>query len=654
MALLHELPFDGAIGTASLAGARTVRRRCSPKKRWILLVLVFGLSSFGNRALAQTPEATAADYTKNPEAFPNVFNPYHMQKIPKPEFNNSAAVRQMIHDGKLSISVSQLLAAMMENNLDIAAARFNRSFSQTDVLRAKAGGAPRGSAGVTIPAGLFAGALGAGLGNTVAGVGGAQGPAISSNGRLVSLNPRGGFDPAISVNFSMDRSDSPLNTIRVSGVSNVINSTATLQSRYAQAFTTGTSFSLGFNTLRQSSNQKNLRFSPAYTPTLTLIVTQQLLNGFGFTQNRRFLEVANNGRQIAREVFRQQVITTLAQAQNSYWDLVGFRETVRAAEQALEVAEQLREDNKKQAEIGTLAPLDVTSAESEVATRRRDLIVAQTNLQQAEVQLKTLLSKSMDPALASAQIEATDRLPDPSDADIPKLDEAFSTALRNRPELRQQEGTVQNEEVAVHFSKEALKPTFEIFGQLASASLSGTQIIPGVGGAPPTIVRGGWSDALGQVGGYNFPSYAFGFSLVIPIRNRSAQADNARANLEERQSEIDLQRTRNQIALEVRNAVIGLMQAKSQVEAAAKAVQFERQTLDAEQKKLAAGTSTPYSVILVQRDLLAAELSEVQARAAYAKARVEMDRATGVMLEKNHIDPAEVPRGEFAQSSLGK
>ena len=653
MARLHKQTNHGAIETAYPGEAQPVRRKWSVKKSSLILALLVGFSAFGNRAAAQAPEATAADYTKNPAVFPNVFNPYHMRKIPQPEFNNSAAVPQMIHDGKLSLSVSQLLTAVMENNLDIATARFDRSFSQTDVLRAKAGGAPRGSTGVTFPAGLFAGALGAGLGNTVAGVGGAQGPAISSTARLVNLNPRGGFDPAISMNFSVDRSDSPLNTIRVSGVSNVINSTATLQTRYAQAFTSGTSFSVGFNTLRQSSNQKNLRFSPAYTPNLSVVVTQQLLNGFGFTSNRRFLEVANNGRQIAREVFRQQVVTTLAQAQNSYWNLVAFQETVRAAEQALNVAKQLREDNQKQAEIGTLAPLDVTSAESEVAARQRDLIVAQTNLQQAEIQLKTLFSKSMDPALAAAQIETTDHLPDPGDADIPKLDEAFTTALRNRPELRQQEGTVLNEEVAVRFSKEALKPTLEIFGQLASASLSGTQIIPGVGGAPPTIIHGGWTDALGQVAGYNFPDYAIGFSLSIPIKNRSAQADNARANLEERQSEIDLQRTRNTIALEVRNAVIGLMQAKSQVEAAAKAVQFERQTLDAEQKKLSAGTSTPYNVILVQRDLLAAELSEVQARATYAKARVEMDRATGVMLEKNHIDPAEVPRGEFKQSSAG-
>ncbi len=611
------------------------------------MLLLLPFSFLGQPAAAQQSGAQIPDFTKDPKWFPQVLNPYRSSKIPAPDFNNTAAVSQMIHDGKLQLSVSQLLSAVMENNLDIASARYNRFFSQTDVLRAKAGGAPRGSQGVSIPSGLFAGALGAGLGSTSAGVSGAATPAISATARAVNLNPRGGFDPSITFNFSLDRTDSPLNTLRVAGVTNSINNTAALESRYAQAFTSGTTFSVSFNTLRQTSNQKNLRFNPAYTPDVSFVVTQQLLNGFGFEANRRFLTVANNGRQVAREFFRQQVMTTLAQAQNSYWDLVAFRETVRAAEQSLKVAQQLYEDNKKQAEVGTLAPLDVTVAESEVAGRQRDLIVAQTNLQQAEIQLKTLLSKQVDSALAAVPLETTDPLPNPSDADIPKLEEALTTAQQNRPELLEAEGNILNQEVAVKFSKDALKPTLNLFGQFTSSSLYGQQIIAGANGAPAVVLPGGWGTAMAQVAHSDFPGYAFGFSLTIPIKNRSAQADNLRARLEERQAETNLQKTRNQIALEVRNAVIGLMQAKSQVESAHKAVQFETQTVDAEQKKLAAGTSTPYQVILVQRDLLSAQLAEVQARAKYAKARVEMERSSGVMLEKNHIDPTEVPRGEI-------
>ena len=552
----------------------------------------------------------------------------------------------MIHDGKLQLSVAQMVAAVMENNLNITVARYNRFFSQTDVLRAKAGGAPRGSQGVTIPGGLFAGALGAGLGgqSTLAP---ANGPAITGNARQVTIAPRGNYDPTLMMNFSIDRSSSPLNSLRVAGVSNSITSTATLQTSYLQSLTSGTSFSVSFNTQRQSSNQKNLVFNPAYLPTVSFVVTQQLLNGFGFAANRRYLEVARIGRQIAREFFRQQVTTTLALAQNSYWNLVAFRETVRAAEQALQVGQQLYENNKKQAEVGTLAHLDVVSAESEVASRQRDLIVAQTNLQKAEVQIKYLLSKELDPALAAAQVEATDPLPEPQDADIPKLEEALATAQRNRPELPQAEGNILNEKIAEKFSKNSLKPTLNAFGFFTSAGLYGDQIIPGSPGVPAIVIPGSWSQALSQTAQWDHPDFAFGLSFTLPIKNRSAQADNVRARLEERQSETTLQNTRNQINLEVRNAVIGLMQSKAQVGAAHQAVEFEKETVDAEEKKLAAGVSTPYNVILVQRDLLTAELAEVQARANYAKARVEMDRSMGVMLEKNHIDPEEVPRAEF-------
>ena len=638
------------------AGRRFTACAALPKqfRRFAITIVCFSWLMFGTSgkpALAQETGPQAPDFTRNPEAFPRIFNPYRSQKISEPDLTNSPAVSQMIRDGKLQLSVSQLLTLVMENNLDLLSDRYNRFFSQTDVLRAKAGGAPRGSQGVLIPSGLFSSAIGAGLGSLAPGFSPATGPVITSAAKQVSITPRGAFDPDFSLNFSIDRSDSPLNSIRVTGVPNSITSTATLQARYAQAFTSGTTFSFSLNTQRQSSNGKNLVYNPAYVPSFSVTLTQQLLNGFGFAVNRRYLDVANNGRQIAREFFRQQVMTLLAQAQDSYWDLVAFRETVRSAEQARQVAQQLYENNKKQAEVGTLAPLDVVSAESEVASRERDLIIAQTNLQKSEVQLKTLLSKQLDSPLADAPIEPTDPLPDPQDTDIPGLQEALASASRNRPELTEAEANILNQEVAVNFSKDSLKPSLQIFGIYTSSSLYGTALIPDpTGGIAPLVVPGGLSTAFSQLVHFQYPDYAFGLSLTIPIKNRSAQADNFRARIEERQAETTLQRSRNQISLEVRNAVIGLMQSKSQVEAARKAVGFSVQTVDAEQKKLSAGVSTPYNVILVQRDLLAAQLAEVQARANYAKARVEMDRSTGVILEKNNVDPQQVPRGEFPKN----
>jgi len=389
------------------------------------------------------------------------------------------------------------------------------------------------------------------------------------------------------------------------------------------------------NSERESSTQQSLLFNPGFASRLNFSVNQQLLNGFGFAVTRRFLKVAENNRKTAREVFRQQAVLAVRNAQNLYWDLAAARERVRAAEQALAVAQRLYEDNRKQAEIGTLAPLDVVGAEAEVAARRRDLIAAQTDQQFKEVQLKNVMSKEMDLALGAAPLETTDPLPEPQDSDVPPFEEALATAMKNRPELARAEGGILNQEVVTQFTKKQLQPSLSIFGQLASASRAAVL-----------------SAALGQVRRFDFPEYSFGFALTIPIANRSAQADDLRARLELRQAETALQRTRNQIRLEVQNAIVALLQARAQIAAASKATDRSKQTLDAEEKKLQAGVSTPYNVIRVQRDLQTAQFAEVEARVTYAKARVALEQAMGVTLEKNHIALDDVIQGQLFASNL--
>lgn len=551
--------------------------------------------------------------------------------VPALKLQNSERVLNLIRDGKLRLSLADLSAVVRENNLDILSAVYGNAFAETDILRAKGGGAPRGGTGILIPSSLFSGAIGAGVGSTggLSGGGGAGG--ISGGARAVTVRPAGSFDPSIILNFSIDHTASPLNTIRVSGIPNVITSTTALQTRYVQAFTTGTSISISFNNQRQGSNQEFLRFNPSFISSFSFSFTQQLLNGFGWAVNRRFLDVANNGRQIAEETFRLQVNTTLAQARSLYWDLVAARDDVRAAEKSLAVARQLYEDNKARLEIGTVAGIDVVTTESEVAARTRDLVIAQTSFQMSQEQIKTVLSRELDPALASAAIEATDPLPDPKDLDLPRVADALAAAMRNRPEIHQAEGNLLNQAIAIKYSRNQLKPTLTVFGLYSGSGLYGDSVISDPAGGPPIRLPGGITQALHQTFAANFPEYAFGFSFTIPLRNRSAQADNMRARLEERQAESALQGTRNSIALEVRQAVIGLVQAKAQVEAAHKTVDLTDKLLKAEEEKLLSGLSTPYDVIRIQRDLLVAQLSEVQAGAGYAKALVELDRSTGVL-----------------------
>jgi outer membrane protein TolC len=295
------------------------------------------------------------------------------------------------------------------------------------------------------------------------------------------------------------------------------------------------------------------------------------------------------------------------------------------AERSLAVARQLLEDNRIRLDVGTMSPLDVTSAESEVAARLRDLTVAETNLRMQEVTLKNMLVRKT--GLDSIRIVLRDAMPTPGDIDIPDEKEALSDAMENRPELRQAEINLKNQDISVSYTKNALLPAFAVFGLYAGSGLQGNSADKDTN----------LLDSFGQTFRGEYPEYAAGLSFSLSLRNRTAQADSLRSQLERNQQLIVLQRSRNSIAVEVQKAIIGLMQGKAQVEAARKAAALAMEILEGEKIKLEAGTSTSYQLILRERDLVAAQQAEVAATAAYAKAIIEMDRARGLTLERNSI-----------------
>jgi outer membrane protein len=597
-----------------------------------LCPVVLFLAGFMASALAQAQKAPA-DYSANPEWFPRVYRPYVSKKVTQIELENSIILSQLNRDGKLRLSIAQLKTAVSENNLDILSSNNGALFAQTDMLRVKGGGAPRGGAGVQIPSSLFAGAIGAGVGGGggLGGFGSAGG--ITGGARQVFGFARGSYDPSLAIGFSWDKTNSPLNSIVVSGLPEVTTTSTALQARYSQAFTTGTSLSVSFNNIRQSSTQRFLLYNPYFISQLAISFTQNLLSGFGTAVGRRFLEVAKNESKIMGEIVRLQVNTTLAQAQTTYWDLVAAREYTRVAEESLAVAQRFLENNRIKEEIGTASGLDVVTAESEVATRQRDVVAAQTAMQMREVDLKNAMSRNLMEILSSAQIEPTDRLPEPQDSDITKISEALATAMSNRPEISQAEVNLQTQEIAIRYEKDLLKPSLLFFANFNSSGLYGNQVIQV---NPFLVVPGGIAQSMRQVWRWTYPEYAVGFSFNINLRNRAAEADDLRAKLEKQQTETSLQRTRNNISLEVRKAVIGLVQSKAQVEAARKAAMLSGEALAAEEAKLLEGASIPYEVIRRQRDYRSAQFAEVQARANYAKALVERDRAMGILEPKKN------------------
>jgi outer membrane protein TolC len=618
------------------------------------LAMVLGAAILGAQQATPSPSATI-DFKSN-RWFPNLAGPYFSPSVPEVRLSNSERIRTLMREGKLRLSVEEAIALALENNLDIAVARFGPAYAQTDILRTRSGGSGRGVQGAFQSSALFAGALGGGV-STGGGGGGSGAGGATGGGSAVNLGNAGSFDPVAGFSFGWDRRTTPLGTKAVTGVPYLTSQNTGYQGYFTQSFQTGTSYTLFLSGSRSTSTSLTSLFNPQVTSSFGVGINQPLLNGFGYRANAKFIRLAKNSATIADSVFRQQVITTVTQVLNLYYDLVYFRENVRVAERSLALAQKTLNDNQRQVEIGTLAPIEVVRAESEVAARTQDLIVAQTGFQQQQELIKTALSKQVDKELAAAEVDPTDSLPEPKPEDVPPLDDALSLAAQNRAEIEQADLNLRGQEITVKANRNGLLPSLNLFATYIGQGLSGNrcgQGLPVVLCIQNPLVNGqvipdGSSQALTQTFQGQFPDYSFGINLSFPIRNRSAQADAARALLEERQLRTQMQKTKNQVAQEVRNAEIALTQAKAQIEAARKAVTLAQQTLDAEQKKFQLGESTVFLVIQAQRDLVAAEVRNVLARAVYAKALTQFAQATGTTLAKHNIQIGEAREGRVTR-----
>jgi outer membrane protein len=593
------------------------------------------------------------NFSRGPKAFPNLINPYRPIRIEEPGLVNSPRIDQLIHEGKLELGLQDAVELALENSLDIVVQRYNPWLADTSILKAKAGGFGGGT-----PGAVFGGST--------------------------ANNPLFNFDPVLTTTVSLDDRHIPVNNPLTSGTGTGLSAlaslgihTATYNTQYTQGFSTGTSFFAAWDNTRSSSTSAANLFNPSVTSSIIVGFQQQLLNGFGRGVNTRNIRIANNNRKIADWAFTQQAITTVTNAITAYWELAYSRENVKVQQQAVTVAEKLYNDNKKQLEIGTMAPLDVTRAESELATDRQFLIVAQTVQLQNEQILKNAISKNpLAPNIVNVEIIPTD-LPTRAEAvETPTFEESAKEAFAKRPELQEEALNLLNADIDVKATRNALLPIATLQGQYSSTGLAGnqtqvltSQTVPGLQlvdstGAPinafipvtrtltTKVVPAGFSDALSSVFHSNFPDFFASLNLQLPIRNRSAQADNARAILTQRQLEATLQQLKNAALLDVRNTYIALVQGRGQVEAASKARELQQQTFDAEQKKYQLGASTVYLVIQTQRDLINAQGTELRALANLVEAKANYERAVGRTLEVNRVTIADAKTGEVERETL--
>ena len=596
------------------------------------LVLVFGqpAAGQGGRKDSGPEEATRFDYS-NSRAFPAIFSPYNSPYVPRPRLDNSQRLQNLITDGKLMLKLDDAIALALENNLDVEVARYNLPIAQTDYLRTKGGGAARGVAGSFQSTTAFSGALGGGLSGGAGGGGGGAGSILG--GGIYGGGGSGCCDPSVYAFYGWSNAITPLGYTVESGVAVETTHQAYFQSGYGQGFLTGTSFSVAEYSYRLSSNATTALFNPEFASGLSVGFSQNLLNGFGYRANARSIRQARNNLGFAMSVFRQAVITQVAAVVSTYFDLLADQEKIRVAQEAVQNAQKLLEDNQIELKIGAVAQYDVLRSQEEVALRQQDLLAAQNTFSQDAQSLKAKISKSFNAQLAAVEIAPTDRLPEPHPDDVPPLPEAMREAERHRPEIEQADINLRNQEYNIMQTRNALLPSLQVF---ASYNLQG------LGGAlRPTF---------GYIFANDYPNISYGVQLGIPFRNRTAQADAARALLEQRQLQMKLQDAKNQAVWEVSKAVSAVQQAKSQLDAASNLASISRQVLGMQQQKFTLAAATVEDVIIAQGNLANAEGNVVTARAAYAKAVIQFEQATGTLLERNNINLTEAVQGEVQRA----
>ena len=497
--------------------------------------------------------------------------------------------RLMVQNGVLPVGVGDVIRLMLESNLDVTVRRFS--------------------------------------------------PLSSSYFIDTLLRP---FEPTLNLSATVGRSTQPVASQLTAGAG--ATAYTQLYHRYAvgfgQTLHTGTRVEIDMFMNRNSSNNQFNTFNPAYSGFLNYSISQPLLRNYGRKINDTAIRIAQNNRNISEIDFETQMVDLVTAAQTLYWELVYQREEIRVRKQSLDLAEKTLSDNKRQVQIGTMAPIDVVQAEAAVAQRQEQMVTTSYVADQMQDRVKGMMTNLPDPALVLAQLNPVDPPRRPSAGDVMALEDAIRYALESRPEIRAIDMQIQNSDIGLAYNKNQLLPSLSVSASFTQSGVGGVQRQRSqLGGEEViSITRGGLGDAFGQVFGYNYTGYSVGFNLSIPLSNKSVQAEYSK-NLTDKQA-ISARRNKlvQQIALEVRNANSQVEMNRARIAAAEKALELANRQLEAEQKKFQLGTSQLRFVLQEQQSVTAAQTSQIQSLVNYAKSLVDYDRAVGRTLRKHGIE----------------
>jgi outer membrane protein TolC len=601
------------------------------------------------------------------KVFPNYLKTWEPISVTAPVTTNSQRLDGLVHNGKIYLSLADAIVLGLENNYDIAIQRYNLDIADTELLRARAGSSLLG-----VSAGLVQGTLsgssgssssslssGGGPGGTTTAVGGA---ATGSGGLSQTTNGSGPtpevMDPVLTGTMQLERTTSPQSTPFASGTSTLNQNSDTYNFNYNQGFITGTQLQVGFTNSRITSDNIFNAYSPELQSTFRATVTQHLLNGFGPGINGRFILEAKNTRRITDSAFRQQILFTINQIENIYWSLVGDYEDVQAKQRGLEQSTRLASDNRKQLQIGTLAPLDVLNADNQVSTDTQALITSQTKLEFQQLIMKQAISRNLsDPVLSSAPVIPTDRV---SLLEMPEertpVEDLVQKAYANRPEIEQNILNLRNNEITLRATRNNLLPTVDLYGFYGSAALGGskspfcsTEFFGPQACNLPTV---GYGTVFTNLFNSSGPDKGAGVNVTIPLRNRTAQSLQARALLEYRQAEMRLQQLYIQVRIQVINAQYALTQDRAGVQAALAAREYNFQSYQAEVKKLRLGASTTANVLQQERNLATAENNVISTEATYGTDRSSLEQLLAETLDKYGIQLSDAVSGTVTKEPI--
>jgi outer membrane protein len=583
--------------------------------------------------------------------------------IPPVDLTNTPRIRQLLRAGNIYLSLSDAIALAIENNLDIELQRYDQPMANSELLRAKGGGLLRG--------------LTYTLAEAPVGVGGPASPLVTSAAALsipggsvptnpselgVLAEPQDNllmqettplstgpviplFDPALAYQLNWNHQTAPQTNPFVIGATALETNTTLFNGGYVQGFGPGTQLNLAYNNSRQTLNSSRTSYSPFTSSNFGFTVTQPLLRGFGLAVNRRFIRIAKNEKKIADLLLQQQLIATVFGVVRLYTDLVALYENVKVEEETQASAEKLYSDTKARVDEGTQAPIELTRANAQVFGIRQDVINARGLLEEQEAIVKNVITRrsSDDVDVLNARVIPTDSIDVPEKDDVRPIQDLLAEAFGNRPDLKQAGIQIDNSQISLEGSRNNLLPEIDLVGVAQNNALAG-QPNPMAVNVDPTFV-GGYGSALEQLVTRKYPTYGIGLNLNLPLRNRIAQADFARDEIQTRRTQIRFEQLRKQAQLEVEDALVAMRRARASYEASLQSQALQQESLEAEQAKFDVGASTSFFIVQYQSYLAQARSTVVVAKSAYLKARAALERAVGSILGDNHVIVPDAMRG---------